>query len=65
MELPWIYVLTSGGPGYSSTTIDWDVYTNTLRFGKFGLGAAEAVVILVIVGLVSLVGVRLGRGRAG
>lgn len=64
-SFPWIYVLTSGGPGYSSTTIDWDVYTNTLRFGKFGLGAAEAVVILVIVGLVSLVGVRLGRGRAG
>jgi ABC-type sugar transport system permease subunit len=62
-SFPWIYVLTAGGPGYSSTTLDWDVYQNTLTFGRFGLGAAEAVVILLLVGLVLLVASILGRWR--
>lgn len=56
-----IYALTSGGPGNSSTSIDYDIFTNTITNGLFGLGAAESVYLLVIVGLLALLGWRLGR----
>lgn len=56
-----IYALTAGGPGDSSTSIDFDIFTNTITNGLFGLGAAEAVYLLVIVGALAVVGWRLGR----
>jgi ABC-type sugar transport system permease subunit len=48
----WIYVLTFGGPAYSSTTIDYDIYTNAMRNGLFGLAAAESVLALLLVSLI-------------
>jgi ABC-type sugar transport system permease subunit len=45
----WIYVLTSGGPGYSSTTTDYLIYTQIFRDGTFGTGAAMSVLLLGIV----------------
>ena len=33
---PWIFTLTRGGPGYSSTTIDFDIYQNALQSGTTG-----------------------------
>jgi multiple sugar transport system permease protein len=62
----WIWVLTRGGPGYASTTIDFDIYQNALNFGFFGIAAAESVVLFVIVlsiVAVGLVGSRLVRMR--
>ena len=56
-----IYALTSGGPGNSSTSIDYDIFNNTITNGLFGLGAAEAVYLLIIVALLALLGWRLGR----
>ncbi len=53
---PWVYTLTNGGPGYSSTTLDYDVYQNALNNGYFGLAAAEMVVMLLLVGIVLVVG---------
>jgi ABC-type sugar transport system permease subunit len=52
----WIYVLTQGGPGYASTTLDYDVYTNAFEFAQFGLASAEAVYLLLIVIVVLLAG---------
>lgn len=60
---PWIYTLTRGGPGYSSTTMDYDIYQNALQYGYFGTAAAEAVYLLVIVGVVIAVGAGIGRFR--
>jgi ABC-type sugar transport system permease subunit len=61
---PWVFTLTRGGPGYSSTTMDYDIYQNALQFGYFGVASAEAVYVFVIVALVILVGGRLfGRER--
>lgn len=54
-SFPWIYVLTAGGPGNSSSTLDFDIYVTTLSFGRYGLGAAEAVVLMLLIG--ALVGV--------
>jgi ABC-type sugar transport system permease subunit len=58
---PWIYTLTRGGPGTSSSTFDWDIYQSALTYGYFGPAAAEAVVLLVITALVAALGVFLGR----
>jgi multiple sugar transport system permease protein len=61
---PWIYTLTRGGPGYSSTTLDWDIYQNALTYGHFGLAAAESMVLLLIVTMVVIAGTFLGRKAA-
>ena len=62
---PWIFTLTRGGPGYSSTTIDFDIYQNALGNGYFGTAAAEAVMLLIIVGVVvGFGGFAFGRRRA-
>jgi len=46
---PWIFTLTRGGPGFASTTLDYDIYQNALSFGYFGQAAAESVSLLLIV----------------
>jgi ABC-type sugar transport system permease subunit len=46
---PWIYVLSQGGPAFSSTTLDYYIYTTAMRDGYFGIAAAQAVVLMVIV----------------
>lgn len=56
-----IYALTGGGPGNSSTSIDYDIFNNTITNGLFGLGAAESVYLLIMVGLLAVFGWRLGR----
>ena len=59
----YVYVLTQGGPGYASTTIDYDIYQNSMRFGRFGRAAAESVILLlmmsVIIGGVAAAGRKL------
>src|SRR5204863_8026828 len=60
---PWIFTLTRGGPGYTSTTIDYDIYQNALGFGRFGTAAAESVYLLVIVGVVVAAGALAFRQR--
>ena len=55
----WIYVLTSGGPGYASTTLDFDIYQRALVYGQFGLAAAESVYLIAIVVIVVLLARRL------
>jgi len=63
---PWIYTLTNGGPGYSSTTVDYDIYQNALTNGYFGLASAEMVYMLFLIGAVLVVvWVLFGRRRGG
>jgi len=57
----WIYVLTSGGPGLSSTTMDFSIYQKFVRFGFFGVAAAQSVVLLVMVVIVPIVIVVIPR----
>jgi ABC-type sugar transport system permease subunit len=53
---PWVYTLTRGGPGYASTTMDYDIYQNALSFGYFGLAAAEMVIMLIFIAVILVVG---------
>lgn len=58
---PYTYLLTSGGPGYASTTLDFDIYQNAIRFGYFGLAAAESVLLLIVLVVVVLIAARVAR----
>lgn len=57
----WIYVLTGGGPGLASTTIDFAIYQKFMRFGFFGIAAAESVVLVVMIVLVPVVGILIPK----
>ena len=57
----WIFVLTGGGPGFASTTLDYDIYQHALTYGQFGLAATESVYLLALVAIV-LVSSRNGSG---
>jgi ABC-type sugar transport system permease subunit len=55
---PWIFSLTHGGPGISSTTIDYDVYQAGILSGDYGTASAIAVVSIIFLCL--LVGLMFG-----
>jgi ABC-type sugar transport system permease subunit len=46
---PWIYGLTNGGPGVSSTTLDYAVYVTLNQGDQLGRGAAIALIAVVLV----------------
>lgn len=49
-----IFLLTQGGPSYSTTTLVWEVYETAFGYLRFGLGAAISVVLLLTVLLISV-----------
>jgi ABC-type sugar transport system permease subunit len=44
----YIYVLTDGGPGFSSTVLEYFVYLNIFKLQDMGKGAAAGVLLIVI-----------------
>jgi multiple sugar transport system permease protein len=56
-----IFALTAGGPGNSSTSIDYDIFTNTITNGIFGVGAAESVYLLGMVVAIAVIAWIIGR----
>lgn len=52
---PWIFGLTQGGPGFASTTIDYQMYNIGILGGQYGMACAIAVVGVGLVLLVLLV----------
>lgn len=51
----WIFVLTNGGPGLASTTMDFSIYQTFITFGFFGAAAAQSVVLVIMIILIALV----------
>ena len=58
---PYAYVLTRGGPGYASTSIDYDIYQNSLQSGFYGIASAEAVLLLLVMAVTLFAAYRVGR----
>ena len=59
-------VLTSGGPGTATLTIVYRIWTYIFSSGdKVGYGAAISVVLLVAILILTLIQLRLLRGRSG
>jgi ABC-type sugar transport system permease subunit len=59
----WIFVLTHGGPGFASATLDFDIYQHALTYGQFGLAATESVYLLALVAVVLILASRLRKLR--
>jgi ABC-type sugar transport system permease subunit len=55
----FVYVITSGGPGFSTTTVDYFTYLTTFENGQFGYGAALAVLLFLIVLVLTIAQVKL------
>lgn len=58
-----IFVMTGGGPGYGTTTLEFFVYQTAFSKGAFGLGALLGVVLFVIMGAIGLVQLKLLRSE--
>jgi multiple sugar transport system permease protein len=58
-----IFVMTSGGPGYGTTTLEFFVYQTAFATGQFGTGAMLGVILFVIMATVGIVQVRLLRTK--
>ena len=58
-----IFVMTGGGPGYGTTTLEFFVYQNAFATGRFGTAAMLGVILFVIMAAVGLLQVRLLRTR--
>jgi ABC-type sugar transport system permease subunit len=56
-----IYVMTSGGPGYGTTTLEFYIYEQAFTQQNFGIAATAGVVLFVGVFVISMIQVRLLR----
>jgi ABC-type sugar transport system permease subunit len=56
-----IIVMTNGGPGYGSTTLEFFIYEQAFTENNFGVGATAGVVLFVLVFAVSMVQLRVLR----
>jgi multiple sugar transport system permease protein len=57
-----IYIMTGGGPGFATTTLEFYGYQQGFATGDFGAAATAGVMLFIAVAVVSIVQVRLFRG---
>ncbi len=60
-----IFVMTGGGPGFGTTTLEFFVYQTGFQQVQFGTGALYGIILFVIMALVGLVQLRLIRPSDG
>jgi multiple sugar transport system permease protein len=60
-----IFVMTGGGPGLGTTTLEFFVYQSGFAQGQFGTGALYGIILFVIMIVVGLVQLRLIRSQDG
>jgi multiple sugar transport system permease protein len=58
-----IFVMTGGGPGFGTTTLEFFVYQTGFAQGYFGTGAMLGVILFVIMAIVGLAQVRILRSK--
>ena len=56
-----IFVMTGGGPGYGTTTLEFFIYEQAFSAGDFGLASTAGVMLFVAVAAVSVLQLRLLR----
>ena len=58
-----IFVMTGGGPGFGTTTLEFFVYQTGFAQGYFGTGAMLGFILFIIMAIVGLAQIRLLRSR--
>lgn len=51
----FVFVMTAGGPGFATTTIDYLVYLRAFSSTNLGSGAALAVLLFLFIGVLTLI----------
>lgn len=57
----WVYGLTKGGPGYSTTTVVYYIYNQAFSLDSMGRAATGSFVLLVLIIGLALVSMRALR----
>jgi ABC-type sugar transport system permease subunit len=57
----FIFVMTAGGPGYDTTTLDYLIYTLAFSSSRLGEGSALAVMVFLFIGALTLTQLRFFR----
>lgn len=57
----FVFVMTAGGPGYSTTTLDYLIYQKAFSSADMGSGSALAIIVFLLIGLLTMLQVRLVR----
>jgi ABC-type sugar transport system permease subunit len=60
-----IFVMTNGGPGYGTTTLEFFVYQSAFSLGEFGTAALYGIILFVVMAVVGLVQLRVIRPEDG
>lgn len=53
------FVMTNGGPNFSTTFYAYYIYNNAFKFHKMGMASAQAWVLFILVFLITLVAIRV------
>ena len=56
-----VYLLTNGGPNYSTMSMGYLIYNTAFVSGKYGLAAAQGVVLTLVILFFSMISMRAGR----
>lgn len=59
-----IFVMTGGGPGYSTTTMEFFVYQTGFSEGQFGAAALYGLILFVIMAIVGIIQLKLIRSES-
>lgn len=54
-----IFVMTGGGPGYATTTMEFLIYQTGFSQGQFGTAALYGIILFIITGAVGVIQLRL------
>jgi multiple sugar transport system permease protein len=59
-----IFIMTQGGPGFATTTLEFFVFEKGFNTGVFGLAAAIGVVLFAVVFVIWLAQFRVFRSQS-
>jgi len=62
--LPYIFVLTGGGPGYSTSVVEYIIYNQGFAFGRLGYASAVSLSLFLLVSVLMFAYVRILARRA-
>jgi multiple sugar transport system permease protein len=59
----FVYVMTAGGPGYSTTTLDYLIYQKAFSSADMGSGSALAILVFLLIGVLTVLQALVSRER--
>ena len=50
-----VYIMTNGGPGYSSTVLGHQIFEKAFTYFEFGEASAQALILFAIIGALAII----------